>query len=163
MVCSSSKLPRDYLIQHPHYRWGDPRSRSHSYRLSDSSVQTSLSLIFSGCPQKTARWAQNKANTKDGTVFSSSNEKSDWTKSWKQLQKVDTFQNLSWDPSALWSKLRACLYPVLPKYGVPDFRQSKTYPWAIFILAEGWHHTLSKQKTAKSLSSALENSLISLG
>lgn len=47
MVCSSSKLPRDYLIQHPHYRWGDPRSRSHSYRLSDSSVQTSHLVLYS--------------------------------------------------------------------------------------------------------------------
>ena len=33
-------FPRGYLIQHPHYRWSGPSSRSHSYTLSYSFSQT---------------------------------------------------------------------------------------------------------------------------
>lgn len=87
----------------PHYRWGDPRSRSHSYRLSDSSVQTSHLVLYSqDVHRKLLDEHRTRPTLKMGqflAVFS--NEKSDWTKSWKQLQKSGHFQNLSWDPCSL--------------------------------------------------------------
>ena len=161
MVCSSSKLSRDYLIQHPHYRWSDPRSRSHSYRLSDSSVQTShLVLCSQDVHRKLLDEHRTRPTVKMGQFLAAQMRSQIEQKVESSCKKKWTLSKISPGILALWSKLRLTFILFCQNMESQISGRAKPILWAIFIL-EGWPHTLSKQKTAKSLSSALENSLIS--